>query len=354
MKILKYLFFLLLIVIIGGAIYFSTQDGSFDVAESKIIDAPPSVVYDQVKDYKTWQEWGPWMAIDPNIKINYSEKTEGEGASYSWISDDINVGEGSMETTKVIPNKEIAQKITFSTPIGDSTSDVYWKFEETETMGQTKVTWGMKGEQTLIEKVFMAFQEDDMETGISEMYKTGLNSLETKVKEELAKYTVNVDGVTLYPGGFYMYNTTAAKMSDIGTKMAPMMGQVAGFMEQGNIQSSGMPFTIYNNVDQTTGNVIFSTAIPVRERVITPEGSDVLCGYMEPVRTVKTTLKGDYTNLDKAYAAGAAYMAENQLPAHPSAKMFEVYVTDPGNVSNPADWVTEVYMPVAPEMNAPN
>ena len=345
MKILKYLFFLILIVLIGAAIYVGTKDGSFDVAEARVIDAPAEVIYNNVKDFKNWQEWGPWMADDPTMEITYAEKTEGEGASYSWKSEEM--GDGTMETVKVIPGKEIDQKIAFDTPMGDSQSDVYWRFDNTETIGQTKVTWGMKGEQSFMEKAYFTFfAEDNMDAEMKKMYESGLTKLDSVVTKEMKKFTINVDGVTQYGGGYYMYTTTSASMNDIGIKMGELMGQVMGYMQQNNIQPSGMPFTIYNQVDAANNSVIFSAGIPVRDRVITPDGSPVVCGFMEPVSALKTTLKGNYDNLPAAYEEANEYMASNGLQPHPTAKMFEVYTNDPGNVPNPADYVTEIYMPV--------
>jgi effector-binding domain-containing protein len=345
MKLIKYLFFLLLIVLVGGAIYFGTKDGSFDVSESKMIAAPSEVIYNEVKDYRNWEAWGPWMEEDPDIELNYAEKTAGEGASYSWKSEIM--GDGSMKTVKVIPNKEIDQQIVFNSPMGESKSEVYWRFSETDTPGQTEVIWGMRGEQSFMEKVFMGlFSDDDMETAISDMYEKGLTKLDSVVVKSMNEYTVSVDGITQYGGGYYMFNTTSSKVNEIGSKMEPMMGQVAGFMIDNNIPSSGMPFTIYNEIDQQNGTVIFSAAIPVKERVITPEGSPVLCGFMEPVTTLKTTLKGKYEYLPKAYEAAQIYLQQNNLTPLETANMFEVYATDPGEVPNPSDWVTEVYIPI--------
>lgn len=44
-------------------------------------------------------------------------------------------------------------------------------------------------------------------------------------------------------------------------------------------------------------------------------------------------------------------MEENDLQADPNGKMFEVYVTDPEETPNPANWLTEIYIPIitAPE-----
>ena len=344
MKLLKYLFLLILIVVIGAAIYFATKDGSFDVAATKTMEAPPEVIYNQVKDFKDWPEWGPWIAEDPNMQIDYAEKTEGEGASYSWKSE--KVGDGSMRTTKVIPAKEIEQEITFNTPMGDSDSDIYWKFEETDSVGKTKVTWGMKGEQSFMEKVYMSFQDEDFETTLKTMFDTGLNNLEEVVEESMEAYSINVDGITEYGGGYYMFVSQASSRNDIGAKMGPMFGQVMQYMQQNNLQQSGQPFAIYNQVNEQSNSVIFSAAIPVKERVVVPPGSSVQNGFMEPVPALKVTLKGNYTNIPEAYEKANAYMAENGLQPNQDRNMFEIYANDPGNVPNPADYLTELYLPV--------
>lgn len=344
MKILKYLFFLILIIVIGGAIYFATKDGSFEVTKTKTINAPAEVIYNNVKDFKNWQTWGPWMIEDKNIEINYAEKTEGEGASFSWKSEIV--GDGAMKTIKVIPNKEIDQEIVFNGPAGDIKSTMGWKFEEGDTSGATKVTLKIIGEKSFLQKVYANFTNQNLESSFGNIYGQGLDNLDTVVTEEMKKFTINVDGIAQHGGGYYMYNSTSAKMSDVGVKMGAMMEQVMGYMEANRIPMSGKPFTLYNLIDEVNGTVIFSACIPVRDRVITPEGSTIVSGYMDPVSALKTTLKGNYENLEQAYAQAQAYMAKNGLQPHPTAKMFEIYVTDPGEVPNPANYVTEIYIPI--------
>lgn len=340
MKILKYLLFLILIVIIGGAIYFGTKDGSYNISDSLTMNAPAEVVFNKVNDLKSWETWGPWKKADSTMIFSYAEKTSGEGASYSWEGE----MSGSMTTTKVIPNKVIEQDLTLMTPAGERNPKVYWNFEDVE--GGTKVTWGMKGEHTLIDKVYYSLSGYDFEAGMHTMNQEGLEGIAEEAAKEMKKYVVNVDGVTKYGGGFYMYVTTAAKETEIGNRMGPMLGQVAGFIAQNNLNMAGMPFTIYNEIDQMNGTVIFSACIPINEKVITPAGSPVFCGYMETIDAVKITLKGEYSNLPEAYVKGREYIAENNLQIHPTAKMFEVYSTDPGEVPNPANWITEVYIPI--------
>jgi len=349
MKLLKYLLFLILIVLIGGAVYFGTKEGKYDLSESKVINAPNSVIFNKINELRSWEEWGPWKKEDSTMVFSYAEQTMGEGASYSWTG----MMDGSVITTSVIPNEEILQDLTLITPGGERNPKVYWRFEEVE--GGTKVTWGIKGEHTFMDKAFYAFSGMDFDGDMKKMHVEGLEGVAKAVIEDMNKYSITVEGIKEHGGGYYMYTTAATSLGDIGVKMGPMMGKVSSFIQQYKITMAGMPFTIYNEWDEVNGTVIFSTAIPINERIIVFEG-DVLCGYMEPLVAVKTVLKGNYTNLAEAYQKAQEYVAQNNLVADPGKKMFEVYSTDPGSVPNPAEWLTEIYVPIYKDQrtNHPN
>ncbi|MBX2828400.1 MAG: SRPBCC family protein [Flavobacteriaceae bacterium] len=346
MKLLKYLFYLLLIVIIGGAVYFGTQDGSYDLSESKVINAPAALVFDKVNDLTTWEDWGPWKEEDPTMVFTYGQTTSGEGANYAWDGE----MDGSITTTQVTENKEILQDLTLITPGGERNPNVYWNFEEVEE--GTKVTWGMKGEHTFMDKVYYAFSGMDFDGDMKKMHVNGLMGIASTIEEDMKKYEINVTGIAEHGGGYYLYVTSSSRAEDLSSKMGNMLGQIVNFMGQNNIQQAGMPFTIYHETDQVTGNFILSSAIPVKERIITPTGSDVLCGYMEPTSAVKTVLVGNYKNLPETYEKAQKYVSDNNLIMDPAKKMFEVYANDPGEFPNPADWITEVYIPVFKDLRS--
>lgn len=343
MKIIKYLFFLLLLVVIGGAVYVATIDGEYQVEESRVIDAPDELLFDTINEYKTWEKWGPWMDESDDLIMEYPAKTSGEGASYSWKSEIQ--GDGKVETIKAVPFASLDQKITFITPMGESKSDVYWKFEKIEGK-KTKVTWGMKGKQSFMEKAFWATQDSTISQMLRPMYQRGLEKLDNYTKDIMSKYSINVDGVTEHGGGFYMYSATASSIAAIPEKMAQMLPAVNAYMRENNLPQTGMPFTIYNNYNEEQGTAIYSTAIPTRDKVITPKDSNVLCDFLPKQKVVKTTLKGDYINLKEAWEAGYKYITDNSLEIEDKSPAFEVYRVDPGLQPNPAGWVTEIYIPI--------
>lgn len=342
MKIVKYIFFLLLLALIGGSVYIATKDGNYDVAESKVIDAPYELLFTTVNEFKTWEKWGPWMDMSDDMKMNYPEVTSGEGGSYSWTSK--TQGDGSMKTTKSVPHTEIDQDITFITPLGESKGEVYWKFEKLDPK-KTKVTWGMKGEQTFMEKAFWAFQDSTLVQSMRPMYQKGLQNLDTFVSKKMMEHSVKVEGPTEHGGGFYMYVATASAMEAIPEKMTEMFPLVYTYVQKNNLPQTGVPFTIYNEINEQLGTAIYSTAIPVRDRVITPSDSNVLCDFMPRQQVIKTVLKGDYSYLKEAWEATMKYLEENNLQRAEKGAPFEVYATDPTVQPNPAEWITELYVP---------
>ena len=347
MKILKYLLFLLLIFIIGASIYIATKDGKFQVEQQQMFAAPQEVVFNEVNNLTSWEKWEPWSQQTDDMIVNYGEETMGEGASYSWKSEEM--GEGKIVTQQANPYTSIDQKITFVTPFGDSTSDVYWQFEQQGD--STLVTWGMKGEQSFMEKAAFTFQDQSLNEMMQPMFKKGLDNLEDEISRKMETYSINVDGVTQHGGGYYMYITTASKISQVSERMENMLTEVDQFMTNNNIEKAGNPFVLYNQWNEEQRTAIYSAAYFTPSEVITPSESKVLNGYMPKQRTLKTSLKGDYKNLREAWDASYRYIEENQLNVDENAQAFEVYVTGPDESPNPAEWITHIYIPLTQEIS---
>ncbi len=83
MRILKYIFLLVLLTSVGITVYVATQKGDFEISRSSIIKTPRSTVFDYVNDYKNWETFGSWMQKDSSLKFSYGEKTIGAGAKSS-------------------------------------------------------------------------------------------------------------------------------------------------------------------------------------------------------------------------------------------------------------------------------
>lgn len=342
MKILKYLLFLFLIFIIGASVYVATKDGDFQIEESLIINAPKEVLFNEVNDYINWKTWEPWSKDAEDMIINFGNKTSGDGAYYTWKSEKM--GDGKIETVSARPYTSIDQAITFKTPFGESKNAVYWNFEEDN--GTTKVTWGMQGDQNFMEKLAFMFREQSLSELMKPKFKEALENMRKVVLNKMEKYAINVDGVTRHGGGYYMYITTASKISQVDKQMGRMLEEVSNFMNTNNIEINGNPFVLYHQWNQEKGTAIYSVAYFTPNEVVTPLESTVLNDFLPNQKTLKTTLKGDYKNLQEAWTKAYSYIAKNNLIIKEDANTFEVYVTGPEQSKNPADWITHLYIPL--------
>lgn len=84
----------------------------FEVRRSIEINAPAGKVYDLVSDPRIWTKWSAWNKRDPKMDITYAGPPFGQGARWSWKSE--SQGNGSMEFTRVEPNRRIEYALHFA------------------------------------------------------------------------------------------------------------------------------------------------------------------------------------------------------------------------------------------------
>jgi len=337
-KVFKYILFILLILIIGLSIYVAVQPNTFEVTRERTINAPAAVIYENVIDFRKWEPWSPWLEKKPDTKLFYSEQTEGVGGSYSWEDDEST---GTMKTIAATSFSSIEQHIQFD---AYEPSNINWSFKPT-IEGKTTVAWQMSGDKIpFIFKAISAFS-GGFDKMIGPDFERGLEKLDSLVVSQMKVYSVVVDGPTEHSGGFYLYNATSCRIDEFEEKMQDMLSKVGAYATEHKITTAGPPFTSFIKWDEKNNATIFSTCIPTTSRVITTD-SDILTGQFEPFRAVKTTLKGNYSNLKEAWDKTMAYITEKGYEFTEAGPMLEVYVTNPEQYPNPADWITEIYIAI--------
>jgi len=338
MKSLKYILFPLLILTIGISIYVAVQPNSFDVSRERIINAPASVIYNNVIDLKNWEDWSPWLEKNPESKITYSEPTTGVDASFLWQDEE---GTGNIKTRSTTPITTIEQDMQFE---DYKPSEMNWSFTPTPD-GQTKVTWQIKADHIpFMFKIYSVFS-GGFENIFGPDFERGLEKLDSVVVADMKKYSITITGVTQHSGGFYIYNTASCKINEIDDKIKESLPKVINFAKDNAVTMAGPPFINYLKWDTENNATIFTCCVPTNSQVITTDGT-ILTGQIESFRAVKVILKGNYSNLKEAWEKAKAYIDKNGLEASDNGPNLETYVTDSKNYPNPADWVTEIYIAI--------
>jgi uncharacterized protein YndB with AHSA1/START domain len=113
---------------------------SFAVRRSIDIAAPADRIYDYVVEPRKWSQWSVWTRRDPAMRIVYSGPPFGMGARWSWESK--SEGNGTMELTRVEPNRRVEYALFF--PAFNMRSTGTLSIEPGK--GVTRVTWTNEGD----------------------------------------------------------------------------------------------------------------------------------------------------------------------------------------------------------------
>ncbi len=96
------------------------------VERTALINASPGAVYGLLVNLKTYDSWMIWNQIDPNMKKQYGDTTEGSGAWYKWQSNNPNVGNGKLTILEAIPPQKVVTLLEFEGSDAAMGGWVYW------------------------------------------------------------------------------------------------------------------------------------------------------------------------------------------------------------------------------------
>ncbi|RDI52520.1 SRPBCC family protein [Flavobacterium glaciei] len=339
MRILKYLFLLLLLSFVALSIFVATQKGDFTVERSQIINSPKSTVFNFVNDYRNWEDFSSWVLDDPAMQIRYAIKTTGPGANFSWEGKESS---GDIMTLSVKENDSIVQKMN----LDGTSSSVLWSFKD--TIGGTKVTWKNTGKMSFTMKVYSTFN-GGIHKIMEEMYEKSLANLDKNLDFEINTHTVKVNGLVKKLGTFYLRQTFTSEISKVTKNSQIVFPKIIAFCKQNNIELNGKPFIIYHTYDTVNGLTKLSFCIPIKNQILTSSGSDILTGKMEPFDAIKTTLTGDYSHTKKALDKAKTHINTNRITLDPTFSHVENFTISKTEIKNPSKWVTEIYYPIQPK-----
>lgn len=337
MKILKYLFLLLLLSLVALTVFVATQKGIFSVERSKVINSPKATVYNYVNDFRNYEDFESWAVEDPSLKFNFPNKTTGISGSFSWSNEEET---GDAVTVKTKDGESIEQKMKYN----GTEADVTWTFKDT-LAGKTKVTWKAKGTMSFLFKVYAALNGGSDKV-IGTIYEKSLVNIDKNLDYETKTYAVQVNGVVKKTETPYIKQTFTSEIPKINKNARIVIPKLIQFSENNGLTASGKPFIIYHTYDTATGLAKISICLPINKEISISSGSDILSGKLNAFDAVKTTLKGDYSHSNEAIAKTTAYINKEKLTPELSWSHLEILEVSKLDVKSPSKLVTEIYFPI--------
>jgi len=343
MKILKYIFLLLLLSFISFSVFIATQKGSFTIERSKVIHTSKADLYNYVNDYQNWEDFMAFMVEDATTRTHYPKTTIGKGAKCMWEGID---GNGTIQTFSVKENDSITQKMNWDGTDFNTT----WVFKD--TLGGTKVTLKSSGEMSFSYKIYTALHGGANRI-IGGLFEKSLANLDKSLDYEINTYQIKVNGLVQKLGTPYLKQSFTSKISSIVKNTRIVFPKIITFCKQNKIELNGKPFVIYHTYDEKSGLAKISICVPIKEAIMTSYGSDIMSDELESFSAIKTTLYGDYSHTKEALKKSKNYINQNVITPDSKIAHLEVYTINKLDIKNPSKWKTEMYFPVKPKNSAP-
>ena len=338
MKIIKYIFLLLLLAFVGISVYIATQNGDYTIKRSTFIKVPKEVVFNYVNDYRNWDQWLDLDSDRDDVKFNFPENTVGEGGSFSWQNGNE---KGQIQSLFVRENDSISQKLVVDNKTSKSTLTLK------DSIGGTKLNWIVQGSADFKTKIKAALN-GGVELFIGKMFQNSLNNVNAIITKEIRDFSVEVVGEVKMDSVYYVKQSATVKVQDMNSKITSMLQKMDKFFKNGNLQMNGKPFVIYESSDLANKTITFSVCGPLKEEIFVSDPSDVSIEKLQPFTALKTILKGDYSHRDEAVKKAMLYLSENKINRNTALKYVDIYAVNASSEKSPSKWVTEVLIPIQP------
>ncbi|MBS2097977.1 SRPBCC family protein [Carboxylicivirga linearis] len=329
-----YALLIFILVLLGLTVWLASIDGSYYITRSIELDVSREKAFELISDFNTWTSWSPWLCLEPDANVSVSKDGKAIGAVYKWTGKMVGVGE--IEHKSLKKDVSLEQEIRFLKPF-KSRSDVFWMLSGKGEM--CELTWGMKGKMPFLFK----FMAKNMEPWIGMDYERGLKMIKDKLELGSIASEIKIDGIENIQPDQFIATRTSCNMKDISSSMKEAFNQLNNLANDKNIQAE-KALAIYHNFDIKNPVCEYSAGIITSSQFNLSNGFYV--ATLPAKKALKVTFKGDYKHLSNAWSAAYMYARSKKLKVSRSIDPIEFYLTDPTKETDPAKWITEVYLPL--------
>jgi hypothetical protein len=335
-SILKILFTLLVLAISTAIVglFLPTQ---YKFVQTKDLSVPPLIIFEQLSNFRNWDNWAPWQQTDSAMLVEYGEITKGRMAVMNWQSKVF--GPCQLTITQAVVSENVAVNFDFSSDIKSST---LWYIDS--TVSGCKLNWtSVISNLSYFERYFALFYKKQM----NKLIQSGLANL-SELSIEL-KYSRTGDiNIVDVPTTHAVIMLDSIRHEDIEERIKYIDDYLLRFFERRELKTTGRPFKfVYGMANDSLDKFALGYALPERTWVWQtlsymriPEGKALSIQYF-----------GRPEKSNKAHNKLREYMLEKNY--HQNGIPWEVRLFNPETDLDTSMWETVVYIPINNEAGRP-
>jgi effector-binding domain-containing protein len=329
-------FFVFLLFVIVSTLALSFMLPTRQRLEKSIsINAPASVVFEQVAKLSEFNQWSVWSLGDSSAVYTYQGTDGTLGASSSWKGHPLLSGEGKLEITAIEPGSSVTQSLELTDPKKVSAIS---RFTVVEQNGISRVTWNFSLATPRPWNIFNLFADLNKEKGAD--FEKSLQAL----KERVEKRTGNTTGKTYevqpmdFPATRFAMVRQQVKWADISVFFKSHLDIL--YKETARQQiAAGAPAGLYFVWDEKNQQTDMGAALTVPAGS-TIQGTIFRTEDIPASKAIYVTYAGPYDRIADAHNSLDQYLANKKLQQ--KTPVIEQYISGPNNEKDSSKWITKI------------
>ena len=329
-------FFVFLLVVIISTLALSFMLPTRQRLEKSIsINAPASVVFEQVAKLNEFNQWSVWSLGDSSAVYTYQGTDGTIGASSSWIGHPLLSGEGKLEITAIEPGHSVTQSLELTDPKKVSAIS---RFTVAEQNGISTVTWNFSLATPRPWNIFNLVADLNKEKGAD--FEKSLQAL----KERVEKRTGNTSGRTYdvqtmdFPATRFVMVRQQVNWTDISVFFKEHLKLLYKETSRQQI-AAGAPAGLYFMWDEKNQQTNMGAALTVPAGSIL-QGSAFQTTDIPASRAIYITYPGPYDHIADAHNSLGQYLINKKLKQ--KTPVIEQYISGPFNEKDSSKWITKI------------
>ncbi|OYU82979.1 MAG: hypothetical protein CFE24_13310 [Flavobacterium sp. BFFFF2] len=336
MRILQYLFLIVMLLLLGAIAFILTEDPNYNIQKTRVVPYKAVVAQEFISELNYWNLFMDWPSAKPE---NKSQQTL-QGLFFDHNTQEHPSG---LFRLKVRSAQDVSGKVVL-----DNQSMYYkWHITPTKT-GQALVRLRAHGEVSFQTR-FLAFFNGGVKLFVEEKLTQSLENLDRTIRQEWVTAQYKTEGFVHFKMQHGLAKKWASSPAHFNKNLQLLKIQMVHLFQKNKIPQYANPILRYDVLDKNQRLVRFTVGVPTIKQVFVADESDV-CSYSIPHFTaIKVRLTGYYDHIEKAMNKAKAFAEKEHYYPNTTYAPLVVFRRDVNTEIHPSRWVTDVYWPVYPK-----
>ncbi|WP_010522359.1 hypothetical protein [Aquimarina agarivorans] len=335
LKVLKSLFYLIALLFIGSCVFLATIPSKNSHSyEIKFDNVPKKMIQNQLIHFENWINW----AIVDTTNLTIKKNTDPLLSNLKVALPKENVF--SIENELVLDSL-VLQKVY--TKKERSIQSLKWQLGTQKVVNIVSLT--LEEQLGFKDKIYDIFKWKNNKRLWLKNLHTRLPLLKQQLNKRASDYSITYSEQQNFGPFHYVYLSASGHVNNISQITQKHIATLEQYLAEHNVTSASKPVTIYNDYNERTGDLVFSTAIPIATEILIPSELAIRYGKLDSLSVYKMNIKG---NPKSTKILWDIFKKTKQTTlTDMSEKRFEIYEINENQTDNYIQWKKQLVWGIA-------